>query len=52
MKMVPLDKAELPHCKQKEGKKLFFLKSQQRVKMKTRVESCNCEDSMILFALS
>lgn len=52
MKMVPLDKAELHYCKHKEGKKLFFLKSQQRVKMKTSVESCNCENSTTLFALS
>lgn len=50
MSMVPLEKAELHHSKQRKSKKIFSLKSQQRGKMKTSMEPYNCENSMTLFA--
>lgn len=52
MRMVPLEEPELHHSKQRKGKKILSLKSQQRGKMKTSTEPYNCENNMTLFALS
>lgn len=43
MRMVLLERAELHHSKQRKGKKVFHLKSQQRAKMKASAEPCDWE---------